>query len=149
LNTTRIFELNRESNFHFLLRYLYRHKWSYSMGVVMLFATNWLAVNIPRYIANSIDILDNKLANNLSELNTNILLIVILGGAMIVARTISRLLFCNPGRAIERDLKNEAFQRLTYLQRGCFREHLTGTLISIVSNDITGIRALAGIVMLQ
>ena len=68
---------------------------------------------------------------------------------MVVTRTVSRILFFNPGRAVERDLKNEAFGRLTQLQRDFFEKHSTGTLISIVNNDINGIRALAGVVMLQ
>jgi ATP-binding cassette subfamily B multidrug efflux pump len=68
---------------------------------------------------------------------------------MVVTRTVSRVLFFNPGRAIERELKDDAFAKLTAMQPDFYREHETGTLISIVNNDINGVRALAGIVMLQ
>ncbi|MCB1668320.1 MAG: ABC transporter ATP-binding protein [Pseudomonadales bacterium] len=139
----------KESNSRFLFRYLSRHKWSYGVGVLMLFITNWLAVNIPGYIGASIDLLNESLALNLDALNTNILLIALLALLMMGARTISRMLFFNPGRAIERDLKNEAFAKLTFLQRGFFERYPTGKLISIVNNDINGIRALAGVVLLQ
>ncbi len=68
---------------------------------------------------------------------------------MVVTRTISRILFFNPGRAIERELKDDAFAKLTHMQPAFYQEHESGTLISIVNNDVNGVRALAGIVMLQ
>ncbi|WP_317928496.1 ABC transporter ATP-binding protein [Halioxenophilus sp. WMMB6] len=139
----------RESNWHFFCRYVLRHKWSYGTGVVLLLATNWFAVNIPRYIGASIDLLNEPLPLHQGELNTLVLLIAGLALLMMVTRTLSRMLFFNPGRAIERDLKNEAFAQLTHLQRDFYERHPTGTLISIVNNDINGIRALAGVVLLQ
>lgn len=138
-----------ESNWRFFFRYLYRHKWSYGLGVLMLLATNWLAVSIPRYIGIAIDLLQESLAQNQAQFNSNIVLIMGLALAMMGARTLSRMLFFNPGRAIEKELKDDAFSRLTYLQRDFYSSHPTGTLISIVNNDINGIRALAGVVMLQ
>ncbi|NHO65781.1 ABC transporter ATP-binding protein [Aestuariicella hydrocarbonica] len=139
----------RESNWQFFLRYVLRHKWSYGTGVILLLATNWFAVSIPRYIGASIDLLKEQLPQHQGELNTLILLIAGLALMMMATRTLSRMLFFNPGRAVERDLKNEAFTQLTHLQRDFFERHPTGTLISIVNNDINGIRALAGVVMLQ
>ena len=138
-----------ESNFRFFLRYLARHKWSYGVGVGLLLATNWLAVTIPQLIGTSIDLLKESLLDNRAQFNTTIALIVALALAMMGTRTLSRVLFFNPGRAIERDLKNEAFGKLTHLQRDFYENHSTGTLISIVNNDINGVRALAGVVMLQ
>ncbi len=139
----------RQSNFRFFLHYVALHKKSYGLGVIMLLATNWLAVSIPQKVGTSIDLLKDSLLENQVQFNTTIALIVFLAFAMMGARTLSRILFFNPGRAIERDLKNEAFAKLTRLQRGFHQQHSTGTLISIVNNDINGIRALAGVVMLQ
>jgi len=75
--------------------------------------------------------------------------IIVFALVMVVTRTVSRILFFNPGRAIERELKDDAFARLTRMQPDFYRRHETGALISIVNNDINGVRALAGIVMLQ
>ncbi len=115
----------------------------------MLLASNWLAVSIPQKVGTSIDLLKDSLLENQTQFNTLVALIIFLALAMMVTRTLSRILFFNPGRAIERDLKNEAFAKLTRLQRGFHEQYPTGTLISIVNNDINGIRALAGVVMLQ
>jgi len=115
----------------------------------MLLATNWFAVSIPGYIGTAIDLLKESLAQNQSQFNATVVTIIVLALAMMGARTLSRMLFFNPGRAIEKNLKDDAFAKLTRLQRGFYQKYETGSLISIVNNDVNGIRALAGVVMLQ
>ncbi|MEH6634462.1 MAG: ABC transporter ATP-binding protein [Halioglobus sp.] len=140
----------RESNARFFFRYVLHHKWSYGFGIVFIFVTNWLAVNIPVYLGQSIDLLSGAaLADNQDALMHSIGAVILFAVVMVVTRTVSRILFFNPGRAIERELKDDAFARLTHMQPDFYRQHETGTLISIVNNDINGVRALAGIVMLQ
>lgn len=137
------------SNARFLLKYLLHHKKSYGLGILLIFITNWLAVNIPVHIGASIDLLSGELEKNQQQLIYHIATVIGFALVMIVTRTVSRIYFFNPGRAIERELKNDAFAKLTLLQRDFYTGHETGTLISIVNNDINGVRALAGIVMLQ
>lgn len=140
----------RESNTRFFFRYVLHHKWSYGFGIVFIFVTNWLAVNIPVYLGESIDLLSGEaLADSQDALAHSIGAVIVFALAMVVTRTVSRMLFFNPGRAIERELKDDAFARLTHMQQDFYRQHETGTLISIVNNDINGVRALAGIVLLQ
>jgi ATP-binding cassette subfamily B multidrug efflux pump len=140
----------RESNARFFFRYILHHKWSYAAGIVFIFLTNWLAVSIPLYLGESIDLLSgSELIDQQDQLMQSIGAVIIFALLMVVTRTVSRILFFNPGRAIERELKDDAFAKLTQMQPGFYREHETGTLISIVNNDINGVRALAGIVMLQ
>lgn len=138
-----------KSNLRFLLHYLWRHKGEYALGIGFIFVTNWLAVNIPVHIGTSIDLLSGELAGNQDALRQAILTVIVFAVIMVVTRTISRMYFFNPGRAIERELKNDAFERLTRMDAAFYQEHETGGLISIVNNDINGVRALAGIVMLQ
>ncbi len=121
----------------------------YSLGIVFIFLTNWLAVNIPVHIGTSIDLLSGELESNQSALMRAILTVIAFAVIMVVTRTVSRILFFNPGRAIERELKNDAFATLTRMPVEFYSRHETGSLISIVNNDINGVRALAGIVMLQ
>lgn len=137
------------SNFRFLLTYLLRHKKAYGLGIVFIFFTNWLAVSIPQHIGASVDLLSGPLVENQQALFSNIMFVIAFAVSMVCTRTISRILFFNPGRAIERELKDEAFVKLTMMQKGFYDQHETGTLISIVNNDINGVRALAGVVMLQ
>ena len=140
----------RESNARFFFRYILHHKQAYAAGIVFIFLTNWLAVSIPLYLGESIDLLSGgTLIDQQDQLVQSIAAVIICALLMVVTRTVSRILFFNPGRAIERELKDDAFAKLTQMQPQFYREHETGTLISIVNNDINGVRALAGIVMLQ
>jgi ATP-binding cassette subfamily B protein len=148
--TNALPNISRESNTRFFSRYLAHHKWSYAAGIVLIFLTNWLAVSIPAYIGQSIDLLsDVEQIQTQNELMLVIGTVIAFALAMVVTRTISRILFFNPGRAIERELKDDAFAKLTHMQPGFYQEHESGTLISIVNNDVNGVRALAGIVLLQ
>lgn len=140
----------RESNTRFFFRYILHHKQSYAAGIVLIFLTNWLAVSIPGYLGESIDLLSGStLIDQQDQLVRSIAAVIICALLMVVTRTLSRIMFFNPGRKIERELKDDAFEKLTQMQPEFYREHETGTLISIVNNDINGVRALAGIVMLQ
>lgn len=137
------------SNFRFFLNYAARHRWTYALGVCLLLITNLFAVNIPQYMGEAIDMLRASDAMNIDDLHTKMYLIAGFAVLMIVTRTGSRMMFFNPGRAVERDVKNDAFRKLTLLQRDFYNEHSNGKLISIVNNDVNGIRALAGVVTLQ
>lgn len=140
----------RESNARFFFRYILRHKLAYGWGVAFILLTNWLAVSIPQYLGQSIDLLSSDtLGQQQDALMRSIGAVVLLAVLMVVARTVSRILFFNPGRSIERELKDDAFAKLTRMPSAFYGEHETGTLISIVNNDINGVRALAGVVLLQ
>ncbi len=137
------------NNYQFLLHYIALHKKSYILGIVFIFLTNWLMVSIPEYIQISIDLLNGHLADNQNLLMENILIVILMAVLMIVIRTFSRILFFNPGRAIERILKNEIFSKLNQLQKDFHDDHATGTLISIANNDINGVRMMTGMGILQ
>ena len=130
-------------------RYLLQHKYSYLLGIVFLFATNWLAVNIPLYIGSSVDILNNQVLDEYDLLVSNIYFVIGFALLMVLSRTVSRMLFFNPGRLVEKDFKNDAFQKLTQLQQDYYQKNPVGGLISIVNNDINGIRAMAGVGMMN
>ena len=141
---------SRQSNARFFFRYVLHHKQAYGWGIVFIFLTNWLAVSIPVYLGESIDLLSSDMLGQQQDaLMLSIGAVVLFALLMVVTRTVSRILFFNPGRAIEQELKDDAFTKLTKMRPAFYQEHETGALISIVNNDINGVRALAGIVMLQ
>ncbi|KJZ12454.1 ABC transporter [Marinomonas sp. S3726] len=129
--------------------YVLVHKYSYLLGIAFLFSTNWLAVNIPIYIGNSIDILTKVTLDQYDLLVSNIYYVIGFALLMMLSRTISRMLFFNPGRLVEKEIKNDAFTKLTQLQQGFYQKNPVGGLISIVNNDINGIRAMAGVGMMN
>ncbi len=119
------------------------------MGIVFVFLTNWIAVNIPNYIGASVDLLNDYDESLREAMLNNVVMVIMLAAVMIGTRTLSRILFFNPGRDIEREIKDHCFEKLSHLQKDFYAEHDTGSLISIVNNDVSGIRALCGVGMLQ
>lgn len=93
--------------------------------------------------------LTDKLAQNQEELLNYLMIMLGLALAMIVIRTLSRVLFFTPGRAIECEVKNDMFLKLTELQKDYHEKNPSGSVISKLNNDVNGIRLLTGFGMLQ
>jgi ATP-binding cassette, subfamily B, multidrug efflux pump len=133
-------------NLSFLLTYIKRHAWSYSFGLAFVVVTNLILVIIPRYIQKSIDLVDSG-GKDLLYHYLGILLL--LSVSMILIRTLSRILFFNPGRAIECEVKNALFKKLMDLPRSYYEKHPVGEIVSKLNNDISGVRIICGFGMLQ
>lgn len=199
----------------FLFKYLRKHALSYSMGVVFIIATNWIAVSIPEYVQRSIDLLtvgyvvtelslvrietetgalpfleplktlekqefqdekqfletlektlglaetqrfkdvilkhtflSEQLTKNQERLIQYMLIMLGLAVGMILVRTLSRILFFTPGRAIECEIKDDMFVKLMELQKDYHEQNPTGSVISKLNNDVAGIRMLCGFGMM-
>jgi ATP-binding cassette subfamily B multidrug efflux pump len=68
---------------------------------------------------------------------------------VMVVRTLSRVLFFNPGRDIEYRLGIDIFGHLLHLQRPFYMRHKVGELASLATNDTTAVRLLVGFAGLQ
>jgi ATP-binding cassette subfamily B protein len=124
----------------FIWHYFLLNKYSYLFAVVCIFIVNWLQVEIPRYIQQAIDLL-----NEVSDAAPGVLMehvqgIVMLSLLMILVRILSRIYALNPGRITEMALKNDLFYRLNRLPQGFHNRYPSGKLISIINNDLHGIR---------
>ncbi len=140
------------NRFHLLRYYISQYKLSYGLGILFIFATNWLAVTIPTYLKLSVDILSQgkeHLQANEDQLYTYLIWMFALAILVIVVRTCSRIFFFNPGRAIEYKLKNDLFAHLTRLQKSYYDQNETGSIISRLQNDITGVRLICGFGLMQ
>ncbi|XPF94792.1 ABC transporter ATP-binding protein [Colwellia sp. RE-S-Sl-9] len=129
--------------------YTLQHKYSYLLGIVCLFITNLLAVTIPIYLGDSIDLLGGSGKEDYELLIEKIYWVIGFALCVLLTRTASRMLFFNPGRLVEKAFKNDAFKVLTQSQQSFYRSNPVGGLISIVNNDINGIRAMAGVGMMN
>lgn len=139
--------------FIFLFRYLYQYKFSYLAGIFFIVTTNWISVTIPEYLQLSIDLLSKSSANqvesNHSQLLTYLTIMLVLAISIVFVRTLSRIFFFNPGRAIEYKIKNDLFLKLTRLQKQYYDENPTGAIISRLQNDINGVRLICGFGIMQ
>ena len=137
------------SKFTLLGYYIRQHLFSYSLGVVAILGTNWIAVSIPEYVRLSIDLLNNDLKSRQDLLWEYMFIMLGLALVMVVVRTLSRILFFNPGRAIECQIKNDMFRKLMALQKNYYDKNPSGNIISRINNDITGVRMICGFGLMQ
>ena len=140
----------KTTNKYILLGYYIKQHWlSYSLGIIAILATNWIAVSIPEYVRLSIDLLNNDLEARQDLLWEYMLIMLGLAVVMIFVRTLSRILFFNPGRAIECQIKNDMFYKLMALQKDYYEANPSGNIISRINNDITGVRMICGFGLMQ
>jgi len=135
--------------FRFFVSLLRLHALSYISGLLLLGATMWMTLAIPRYLEEAIDILRGNPDPAGREFLNRIGWMLVFATAIIATRTFSRLLFFTPGRAVEFELKNRMLEHLSTLQRGFFMQNPSGAIISRINNDITGIRMMMGFGLLQ
>ncbi|MCP4752193.1 MAG: ABC transporter ATP-binding protein [Proteobacteria bacterium] len=136
----------------FLLHYFSIHKFSYFLGIVFIVLTNWISVSIPGYLKLCIDLISEGIHNlqkNQDQLFEYLMIMLALAVSIIVVRTLSRIFFFNPGRAIEYRIKNDLFRKLTLLQKDYYDRNPTGSIISKIQNDINGVRMICGFGMMQ
>jgi ATP-binding cassette, subfamily B, multidrug efflux pump len=126
--------------------YAWQHRGSFVAGAVCLALTNYLTVSIPTQIGSAID---GLAAGSAGVVPGHAVNIALMGAAVIVVRTLSRVLFFNPGRDMEYALRGDLFARLLSQQPGFYAGRRTGDIVSRASNDISWTRALVGFGTLQ
>ncbi|MEZ9322298.1 ABC transporter ATP-binding protein [Vibrio sp. 10N.286.51.E5] len=133
----------------FIAHYLRMNRTSYLLAIVFIFLVNWLQVEIPRYIQLAIDLIDDASSTGHQQLQTYVWIVVGMSVAMVVVRILSRIYALNPGRITEAALKSTLLQKLNRLPGSFHERFASGRLISIINNDLSGIRLLFGVGFLQ
>ncbi|ARP40066.1 putative multidrug resistance ABC transporter ATP-binding/permease protein YheI [Vibrio syngnathi] len=122
---------------------------SYLLAIVFIFLVNWLQVEIPRYIQLAIDLIEDASTTGHQQLQTYVWIVVGMSVAMVVVRILSRIYALNPGRITEAALKSTLLQKLNRLPSSFHERFASGRLISIINNDLSGIRLMFGVGFLQ
>jgi ATP-binding cassette subfamily B protein len=135
--------------FRFLARYARRNVAQYALGGVMLLATNWAVVRIPALLGDALTVLETGGQAALADARALAFELMVLAIVVIIVRTLSRVLFFNPGRDVEYHLGLDLFGHLLAMQRPFFMRRKVGELVSIASNDTASVRLLVGFAGLQ
>ncbi|MBY7660603.1 ABC transporter ATP-binding protein [Vibrio atlanticus] len=133
----------------FIAHYLRMNRTSYFLAIVFIFLVNWLQVEIPRYIQLAIDLIDDASLSGHQQLQSYVWMVVGMSVAMVVVRILSRIYALNPGRITEAALKSTLLKKLNRLPNSFHERFASGRLISIINNDLGGIRLLFGVGFLQ
>jgi len=135
---------NKGTLARFAIDYAWPHRYSFAGGAIAVIATNWLTVTIPIQLGAGIDAMTEG-----KDISTTVFSIAAMGLAIIVVRTLSRVLFFNPGRDMEYRIRRDLFAHLLKLQPDFYAKHRTGDIVSRASNDITWTRAMVGFGLMQ
>lgn len=132
----------------FAVAYCVRYWPWYLGGVLALAVTTWMSTTIPLYLAEAIDALGNG-EDGLRVVLGNAGIIALMGLAVMVARTLSRVLFFTPGRLVEAAIKRDLFSRILAHQPSFLRQWPAGDLVSRASSDVNSLRLMGGFGFLQ
>lgn len=132
---------------HFWRGYVVRYLPVYAWGLLFLVATNVLTVAIPRLQKEVFDELAGARRSTVVEHNAG--LIALAAVLVIGVRTLSRVLFFNPGRTIEFRLRNDMLRRLLAMSPQFFRTWSIGDLMARATDDATYVRALVGFAVIM
>jgi len=128
-----------------LLRtYAWRYRWSYLAGTAFLWLTNDLTARIPLELGAAVDALTGG-----GAVGRHAAAIAAMGAAIVVVRTLSRVLIFNPGRDLEYRLRQDLYAHLLRLPPRFHATRRVGDLVSRASNDIRLVRAMVGFGGLQ
>lgn len=133
----------------FLLRHTQPFLGRYGLGLLFLFATNYITVRIPAVVGESINVLSAQGAAALAASRELSYELIAMALGLMVVRTCSRILFFNPGRDIEYGIVNALFGHMLTLQRPFYARRSVGELVSISTSDTQSVRLLVGFAGLQ
>ena len=122
--------------------YLRRHGGRYGAGILLLLATNALALSIPWMLKQAVEAIGrHEPMAIVTAWSAAILVVAALGAAV---RTGSRLLVLGTARLVSYDLRRRLFSALLALPPSWYDRARTGDLMSRAVNDIQLVRSLFG-----
>lgn len=135
----------------YLNKYFSKYKWRIIIGLLITILSKLLALQVPRIIGDSFNIVEDYLDNTITdlafvkhELLMNILIIV--GVALLSGffTFLMRQTIIVTSRLIEFDLKNEIYQQYQKLSLNFYKKNRTGDLMNRISEDVSKVRMYVG-----
>lgn len=123
--------------------YLYQYRYRYLRGIACLVVTATLAMWIPLLLKQAVDGIEH--GRPTSEISGTLLLVIGVAIVQGLVRSFSRFLIFNAGRDIEYQLRNELFAHLQTLSLSYYQRRPVGDLMSRLVNDVTAVRLLLGL----
>jgi len=135
----------------YLNKYFSKYKWRIIIGLLITILSKLLALQVPRIIGNSFNIVEDYLNNTVKdlaavkqELLMNVLIII--GVALLSGffTFLMRQTIIVTSRLIEFDLKNEIYQQYQKLSLSFYKQNRTGDLMNRISEDVSKVRMYVG-----
>lgn len=127
----------------FISRYVSRHWLQYVLGLIALFAVDFVNTYIPEFTGRITDGLETQ-SIGMDGIWQLIFKILLMGVIIAVGRFGWRFYIFGASRSIEKELRNDMFGHLEKLSMRYFNEHKTGDLMAHFTNDLQAVRMLLG-----
>lgn len=124
-------------------RYAKRYVWKYILGIIALFAVDFLNVYIPQFTGEITDGLESHTLG-MDGIWSLIVKILLLGAGITVGRFCWRYFIIGSSRSIEKELRNDMFEHLEKLSMNYFNAHKTGDFMAHFTNDLSAVRMALG-----
>ncbi|WP_372746020.1 ABC transporter ATP-binding protein [Lutibacter sp.] len=135
----------------YLNKYFLKYKYRLLVGIVITILSNVLALQVPQFIRESLNIAEdyrNGIVTDLSIVKTGLLnnILLIIGAALLSGffTFLMRQMIIVTSRLIEFDLKNEIYAQYQRLSLNFYKKNRTGDLMNRISEDVTKVRMYFG-----
>jgi ATP-binding cassette subfamily B protein len=132
---------------HRLWGYIVRYRARYARGIFCLIVSATLAMSIPLLLKWTIEAIQQQ--RPFRDVLFYVLAIIGIACVQGVVRSFSRFIIFNVGRDIEYQLRNDLFAHLQKLSLGYYQQQAIGDLMSRLVNDVTAVRLLLGLGILN
>lgn len=126
-----------------LLKYLYKYRWKYLLGIITLFIVDFMNLYIPQFTGEITDGLESQ-TMDLNGIFIGIGKILLVGGILAIGRFFWRYFIFGSCRAIECEIRNDLFAHLEKLSMSYYNKNKTGDLMSHFTNDLNAVRMSIG-----
>jgi len=139
----------------YLDKYFVKYKWRLLIGVFITILSKILALQIPRIIGGSLNVIEEYLKEQKTGENPEISIVqdqlvwnilIIIGVAVLAGflTFVMRQMIIVTSRLIEFDLKNEIYEQYQKLSINFYKKNRTGDLMNRISEDVSKVRMYFG-----
>lgn len=140
-------EMKKDKKKISVIPYLWKYKWHYLIGVIVLLAVDLASLYIPQFTGEIIDGLTAG-ALDMSGVVDIIKKILIAGLVMMGGRFGWRYFIIGASRGIEYRLRDDMFEHMESLSARYFNSHKTGDLMAYFTNDLQAVRMGVGMAVI-
>ena len=126
-----------------IIKYLYKYKWKYFMGVMTLFIVDFMNLYIPQFTGEITDGIESKTID-MNGILIGIIKILLVALILAVGRFFWRYFIFGSARAIEYEIRNDMFAHLEKLSLSYYNKNKTGDLMAHFTNDLNAVRMSIG-----
>ncbi|ONI38315.1 hypothetical protein AN639_07855 [Candidatus Epulonipiscium fishelsonii] len=132
-----------EGGITILKQYIFKYKWFYVIGILMLWMTNVAQMYIPKATAAVTDgiTIGNLDIDGVVEILKMLVLSILM---IVIGRMGWRFTLVGSGRKIEKEIREALFTKWLKLDITYFNENKTGNLMAYATNDLNAIRMMTG-----